>query len=77
MQNVNTPLHYAADKGHEGAIKALVVAKVDVHAKSNVSGGVLGGRGGRRRRFCNLLLLFGVLDLRFWKDPIREPQTQP
>ena len=33
VQGDHTPLHLAADKDHEGAIKALVVAKADVHAK--------------------------------------------
>ena len=77
VQGDHTPLHLAADKDHEGAIKALVAAKADVQAKDKVRGGVLGGRGGRRRRVCMLLLLFGVLILRFWKHPVRKPQTQP
>ena len=47
-----TPLHWAARGGHQAAIKALVAAKADVHAKDKVRGGVLGGRGGRRRRVC-------------------------
>ena len=77
MQNKKTPLHYAAYNGHEAAIKALVAAKADVHATDKVRGGMLGGRGGGRRRVCISVLLFGVLDLRLWKDPIRKPQTQP
>ena len=60
VQNASTPLHWASYKGHEAAIKALVAAKADVQAKEKVRGGVLGGRGGRRRRVCILLLLFGV-----------------
>ena len=50
VQEGTTPLHFAAQMGHEAAIKALVAAKADVHAKDEVRGGVLGGRGGRRRR---------------------------
>ena len=76
-QNGKTPLHSAADKGAGSVIKAFVAAKADVHAKDMVRGGALGGRGGRRRRVCILLLLFGVLILRFRKDPIRKPQIQP
>ena len=45
-QDGETPLHLAASSGHEAAIKALVAAKADVHAKAMVRGGVLGGRGG-------------------------------
>ena len=30
------PLHAAAPQGHEEAIKALLPAKADVHAKDNV-----------------------------------------
>jgi hypothetical protein len=44
-----TPLHMAAFKGHEAAIKALVAAKADVNAKNEVRGGwqgVLRRRGG-------------------------------
>ena len=52
MQYVRTPLHLAAHSGHDAAIEALVAAKADVHAKDEVRGGVLGGRGGRRRRVC-------------------------
>ena len=55
-----TPLHYAAGNGHEAAIKALVAEKANVHAKNDVREGVLGGRGGRRRRVCILLLMFRV-----------------
>ena len=77
VQDGFTPLHSAAYNGHDAAIKALVAAKADVHAKNTVRGVALGGRGGRRRQFCFLLLLFGVLNLKFWKDPIRKPQTQP
>ena len=69
-----TPLHFAW--GHEAVIKALVEAKADVHAKDKVRGGVLEGRGVGRRRVKILLLLFGVLNLRLWKDQIRKPQTQ-
>ena len=36
-----TPLHVAAQMGHEVAIKALVAAKADVHAKDSVRGGGL------------------------------------
>ena len=52
VQHGWTPLHFAADNGHEAVIKALVAAKADVRAKERVRGGVLGGRGGRRRRVC-------------------------
>ena len=45
-----TPLHRAAQCGKEIAIKALVTAKADVHAKTDVrvgkgGGSRLGGRG--------------------------------
>ena len=47
MQRNQTPLHQAALNGHEAAIKALVAANADVHAKNHVrGGGVLGGLGG-------------------------------
>ena len=45
-QSEHTPLHAAAEKGKEAAIKALLAAKADVHAKGMVRGGrgsVLGG----------------------------------
>ena len=71
-----TPLHRAAHNGHEAAIKALVVAKADVHANAMVNREVLGGREGGRRRVCMLLLLFGVLNLGVWNDQICKPQTQ-
>ena len=71
VQDGRTPMHFAAGEGNEASIKALVAAKADVHAKEKVRGGSLGGRGERRRRVFILLLLFGILDLRFWKDPIR------
>ena len=82
VQDGFTPLHQAAANAHEldrkeAAIQALVAAKADVHAKNEVRGGVLGGRGRRRRRVCILLLLFGVWILRFLIDPIRKPQIQP
>ena len=51
VQNGSTSLHYAASNGDETAIKALVAAKADLHAKDKVRGGLLGGRGRRRRRF--------------------------
>jgi ankyrin repeat protein len=35
-QEGSTPLQCAATKGHEAAIKALVAAKADVHAKNEV-----------------------------------------
>ena len=34
-----TPLHQAAENGHEAAIKALVAAKADVRGKNEVRGG--------------------------------------
>ena len=34
-----TPLHMAANLGHEAAIKALVAAKADVHATDKASWG--------------------------------------
>ena len=77
VQHEWTPLHVAAAQGHEAAIKALVAAKADVHAKDVVRWGGLGGRGGRQFRVYILLFLFGVLDLRLWEDPIRKPQAQP
>jgi ankyrin repeat protein len=45
-QDGETPLHLAASSGHEAAIKALVEAKADVHAKIMVRGVVLEGQGG-------------------------------
>ena len=75
VQDGRTPLHFAAGNGYVAAIKALVAAKADVYAKDTVRRGALGGRGRRRRRVC--ILLFGVLILRFWKDPICESQAQP
>ena len=36
VQDGCTPLHFAAIDDHEAAIKALVAAKADVHAKLNV-----------------------------------------
>jgi len=77
VQNGNTPLHYAAYNDHGAVIKALLAAKADVHAKDKVRTRVLGERGGRQRRVCISLLLFGVFDLRLWKDPIRKPHIQP
>ena len=53
-----TPLHDAAYFGRLAAIQALVEAKADVHAKNDVRGGLLGGRGRRWRRVWILLLLF-------------------
>jgi hypothetical protein len=44
-QAAHTPIYFAADKGHEAAIKALVAAKADVHAVTKVRAGG-GGRGG-------------------------------
>ena len=41
-----TPLHRAAQYGEEIAIKALVAAKADVHAKDKVRVGEEGGRRG-------------------------------
>jgi hypothetical protein len=41
-----TPLHSAAQNGHEAAIKALVAAKADVNAKDQVR---YGRRGGAER----------------------------
>ena len=41
VQFGETPLHRAAHEGREAAIKALVAAKADVHAKDKVRGGVL------------------------------------
>ena len=52
VQDGETPLHDAACRGKQVAINVLVAAKADVHAKAKVREGVLGGRGGRRRRFC-------------------------
>ena len=46
VQNGFTPLHFAAQKGQEAKIEALVAAKADVHAKNNVrvgQGVMLGG----------------------------------
>ena len=46
VQDGWTPLHFAAQKGGDVAIKALVAAKADVHAKNNVrvgQGVMLGG----------------------------------
>ena len=36
VKDARTPLHYAAEEGQNAAIKALVAAKADVHAKDNV-----------------------------------------
>ena len=40
VQDECTPLHVAAQNGHTTAIKALVAAKADVHAKDTVREGV-------------------------------------
>ena len=79
-QNGMTPLHWAATRGRDAAIRALVAAKADVHAKTDVR---VGGRGrlgvqvGRGRGVCIVILWFGSLNLRLLKDPILEPSTQP
>ena len=47
VQFGRTPLHIAAQEGQTAAIKALVAAKADVHAKDSVRGGCWEGeRGG-------------------------------
>ena len=64
---------------HESAVKALLAAKADVHAKNEVRVGEGAVRArGVRRGDCVVLLWFrfGFLNLRLLKDPIREPQAQ-
>ena len=39
VQMGSTPMHRAASQGQEEAIRALVAAKADVHAKDKVKGG--------------------------------------
>jgi len=46
VQDECTPLHVAAQNGHTTAIKALVAAKADVHAKDSVRRGCWEGEGG-------------------------------
>ena len=45
MQDNWTPLHLAADKGHEAVAGALLGARADVNAKDKVSGTPPGGWG--------------------------------
>ena len=72
-QDGETPLHMACSKFEEVTIKALLAAKADTNAKSNVrvGEGAASARGGWRVD-CIELLWLGVLNLRLLKDPIRE-----
>ena len=76
-----TPLHRAAQCGKEIAIKALLTAKADVHAKTDVRVGEGGrpgleGKGDRRAGVCMLLWWSEGLNLRLLEDPVHEPSTQ-
>jgi hypothetical protein len=78
-QNGMMPLHYAAESGHEAAIKALLAAKTDVDAQDEVrvgEGGYWEGEGAASWEFCDTVLVWS-LNLSLLKDPIHEHQTQP
>ena len=72
-QNGHTPLHIAAVRGNEAAIKVvetLLAAKADVNAKNDVRGGRVAwrARGGAARNFCVTVVVFRF-DPEAFKNP--------
>ena len=74
MQGGWTPLHLAAGRGHEAAIKALVAAKAPVHDEGNVRGG--GGHWVCMAQDVHLNIVVSSFKLRLLKDRICGHQTQ-
>ena len=57
VQFSRAPLFLAAENGHEAAIKALVAAKADVHAKEEVRGGGAGWARGETASGLHLTIV--------------------
>lgn len=78
MQKGMTPLHLAVKEGKMAAIQALLTAKADVHAKSNVRGerGCWEGEEGAVRGL-KLSVLIGPLQSEFSTNKAKIPHRKP